>query len=169
MTEPQALIVMGVSGAGKTTVGRALAARLQWLFLDADAFHPQVNVDKMRRGVALDDRDRAGWLGALRRELDHQRELGQSVVLACSALRAHYRDALGVDDQARRVIFLRIEPALATQRVSARAGHYMPSSLVASQFETLQEPSSAIVLDAAEPLELCVERCLVAIGSSVPC
>jgi gluconokinase len=157
-----AVVLMGVSGSGKTTVGRLLAGRLHWPFLDADDFHSPANVEKMRRGEALTDADRGPWLetlaGALRRQLD----AGRSVVLACSALKSAYRDVLRVDERVR-FAFLSADPDLLHQRLAGRAGHYFNPALLKSQLETLEPPEDALVLDASRPpeeLALAVEQAL---------
>jgi gluconokinase len=163
---------MGVAGAGKTAVGRAVADSLGWTFLDADDFHPAANVAKMRAGVPLTDDDRAPWLAALRDLLERSLAADECVVLACSALKAAYREALipsrGAD--AMIVVFLDVAPAVARERLAARRGHYMPALLVESQFAALEEPSdrAALRVDAALPVPDIVEqvaRALVARAS----
>jgi gluconokinase len=152
-----AVILMGVSGSGKTTVGQALAARLGWKFFDADDYHPAANVDKMRNGQPLTDDDRWPWLDRLRTVVEQELEAGLSMVLACSALRDVYRKRLLPHDPvlARRVslVYLRISPETARQRLMARPGHYMPPSLVPSQFAALEAPAGAIEIDGEAKLE----------------
>ena len=147
---------MGVSGAGKTRVGRELARELGWPFLDADDFHPASNIAKMRGGTALESSDRAAWLQALRAALAATLLSSGNAVLACSALREEFRAALraGFDDL--RFVYLRADRALVRNRVEHRAGHFMPATLVDSQFETLEEPADAIVVDAAKTPETIV-------------
>jgi gluconokinase len=134
------VVVMGVSGCGKTTVASALAQALGWTFIEGDAFHPPENVQRMAQGVALTDADRALWLQRLAFEMKKQSQLNKGVVLACSALKKSYRDVLrgGQAD----AVFLHLDGTaeLIGQRLSARKGHYMPSSLLQSQFETLEPP-----------------------------
>lgn len=142
---------MGASGAGKSSVGRALAAALGWEFLEGDDFHPQANIDKMRGGQPLDDHDRAPWLARLAAELRARLDAGTNAVLACSALKAAYRRALVVDDHVR-LVYLRASPELLAQRLAARAGHFMPPSLLASQLEALEPPDDAITVDAGRPV-----------------
>jgi gluconokinase len=157
------VVVMGVSGSGKTTIGRKLAQARGVAFSDADDFHPAANVEKMRRGSALDDEDRAGWLGALRAEIDAAIERREPMVLACSALKEKYRRALGMPRSEIRLVYLRLTPELASSRLTARKGHFMPRSLVVAQFHDLEEPEGAIVVDAAAPAEaivLEIERAL---------
>jgi gluconokinase len=160
-------IVMGVTGSGKTTVGRAVAARLGWAFHDADAYHPEENVERMRRGVALTDADRQPWLMRLRELTTRHAEEGTDAVLACSALRQRYRDALvPAAVEARRhvrLFYLRAAPELVADRVGRRQGHFMPGLLVQSQFEALEEPRDAVVLDAAQPVPVLVEAIVAAI------
>jgi len=154
-------VVMGVAASGKSTVGRALAARLGWSFLDADDFHPPANVEKMSKGVPLTDADRWPWLDRLAGELAGRTRAGGSVVLACSALKWAYRERLraGVPGPFE-VIYLRLTRGQAVARAAGRGGHFMPASLVESQFEALEEPGGgeAIVVDAAEPVDVVVER-----------
>jgi gluconokinase len=155
------VILMGVMGAGKTTVGRLLAARLGWSFYDADDFHPPANVERMERGQPLDDADRAPWLAALRDLIARLLADGKSAVLACSALRERYRRALVPDDAppgAVRLAYLRGDSALLAERLSHRAGHFAAASLLPSQLESLEEPADAIVVDVAAPPEVIVER-----------
>lgn len=147
------VVVMGVSGAGKTTIGRALATALGWPFVDADDLHPAANVDKMRRGEPLDDADRAPWLAAVAARM---RSLGDGVV-ACSALRARYRDALRVRDDVR-FVFIDVPRAVLERRLQHRAGHYMPPSLLPSQLATLEWPRDAIVVDGTQPVDDVVAR-----------
>mgnify|MGYP001244534592 CR=1 FL=1 len=144
---PAVIVVMGVSGAGKTTLGRALAATLGWDFADADDFHPAANVAKMRAGTPLDDDDRAPWLAALRVEIERRITLGKPLVLACSALKASYRRVLVGDDADRvRLVHLDGSPELIAQRLAARTGHYMPPSLLDSQLATLEAPTDGEAL-----------------------
>lgn len=147
MTEPPLVVVMGVSGCGKTSVGRALAERIDARFIDADDHHPEANVEKMRRGEPLDDDDRAPWLARLNGLLREARARGEPTVLACSALRQRYRDALGEGLDGLRFVHLRGSPALIAQRLAQRQHRYMPASLLRSQFEALEAPADAIVVD----------------------
>jgi gluconokinase len=149
---PVAVVLMGVSGSGKTTVGRLLADRLGWTFLDADDFHTAANVEKMRRGEPLTDADRGPWLHALASALRDRLDGGDSVVLACSALKSDYRDVLRIDDRVR-FAFLEADAALLQGRLAGRAGHYFNPALLASQLATLEPPDDALVLDASRPPE----------------
>lgn len=142
------LIVMGVSGAGKTRLGLALAAALGWDFADADDYHPAANVAKMRAGTPLDDADRAPWLAALRIEIERRLTLGKPLVLACSALKEAYRQTLQADAPERvGLVHLDGSPELIASRLAARAGHYMPPSLLASQLAALETPAGALRID----------------------
>ena len=151
------VVVMGVSGSGKTTVGRALAERLNAAFLDADNFHPAANVEKMRAGTPLTDQDRAPWLATLNRELRERSQRGERVVLACSALKLRYREAITAQLAHVDWIFLEGSFEVIAERMRARANHYMPEALLRSQFETLERPDNAICisieLTAAEQVE----------------
>lgn len=151
---PIAVVVMGVSGCGKTSVGQALAARLGARFVDADDYHPPANVEKMRAGVPLDDADRAPWLARLNAVLRHSVARGESVVLACSALKRRYRDALA--ERLRgglRVVHLSGSRELIASRIAARRHRYMPASLLASQFDALEPPRDAVVVDVGGSVE----------------
>ncbi|MBR0675964.1 gluconokinase [Roseomonas alkaliterrae] len=139
---------MGVSGAGKSTVGALLAERLGWPFEDGDSFHPPANVEKMRAGTPLTDEDRWPWLAAIAARITAARAEGRGVVIACSALKRAYRDVLRAGHADIRFLHLTGEPALIMARQAARQGHYMPASLVASQFATLEPPDTeADVID----------------------
>lgn len=163
---PVVLVVMGVAGAGKTTVGRALASALAWEFHDADDFHTAASVARMRRGTPLTDADRAPWLAALGAFVAARVAAGAPAVLACSALREHYRAALVPDGAEAAVAFvlLDIVPALARARLRSRRGHFMPPSLVASQFRALEPPATALRVDAALPVPEIVARVRGAFG-----
>ena len=161
MGPPIVVLMMGVAGAGKTTVGSELAAALGFAFRDADEFHSPANVEKMRRGEQLDDRDREPWLQAMAAAIDEWLRDGRKVVLACSALKARYRAILLRDPARMRIVYLKISPDLARERVAQRTDHFMPQGLVESQFEALEEPfdyahgkpDSAITVDASLPPE----------------
>lgn len=143
------VVVMGVSGAGKTTVGAALAARLGWEFLDADEFHPAANVAKMAAGTPLTDADRWPWLDRLNEELRARDAKGASAVLACSALKEAYRARLTVRLREARFVFLRGDLDSIRARMESRRHKYMPASLLQSQFDTLEPPANALEIDAA--------------------
>ena len=140
------ILLMGVTGSGKTTVGQALSESLQWQFADADNFHPASNVAKMRAGIPLDDADRAPWLAALRTQIAKWLHAGTNAVLACSALKQAYRDELVVSPGVR-IVYLRGRSDLIEERLKERHGHYMDPNLLPSQFATLEEPMDALVVD----------------------
>lgn len=141
---------MGVSGAGKTTVGQLLAAELGWDFSDADDYHSQTNIEKMRNGIPLADADRAPWLETLRRMIADAIKTGKNIVLACSALKRNYRDLLRVGPEVR-FVYLKVPPPMLHERLQARRGHYMTEQMLTSQLATLQEPRHAVVIDASPP------------------
>lgn len=141
------LIVMGVSGCGKSTIGKSLAEDLGWPFYDGDDFHPTENVAKMSQGIPLTDADRAGWLAALARLIRGSLQKGQSGVLACSALKQKYRDELTVDPNQVKFIYLKGDYALIKARMEARPGHYMKPGMLDSQFAALEEPTDALTVD----------------------
>jgi carbohydrate kinase (thermoresistant glucokinase family) len=152
------LIVMGVSGSGKTTVGALLAGRLGWEFEDADAFHPPANVDKMHRGVALTDEDRGPWLDAMAAWIDETRAAGGHAVLACSALKRSYRDIVIGARKDVRLVYLEGGEAVIARRLAARQGHFFPAKLLRSQFKALEAPGAEedpiVVSIAARPAEI---------------
>ncbi|QEH31961.1 Thermoresistant gluconokinase [Aquisphaera giovannonii] len=141
------VVLMGVTGSGKTTVGRALAGQLGWTFCDADDYHPAANVEKMHRGIPLTDEDRKPWLERLSRVLDDATARGESLVLACSALKHVYQEYLRHHGDAVRYACLCGSPELIAARLSARHGHFMNPSLLASQLEILDPPDDAIRVD----------------------
>jgi carbohydrate kinase (thermoresistant glucokinase family) len=141
-TPPSVIIVMGVAGSGKTTVGALLAERLGWDYQDADGLHPLANIDKMRNGIALTDDDRWPWLRAIAAWIDRVRGAGGHGVVACSALKRRYRALLMQERPDVRLVYLKGDEALIARRIVARHGHFMPASLLKSQFEALEEPGS---------------------------
>jgi len=148
------VIVMGVVGAGKTTVGRLLAEQLAWEFADADDFHPAENVAKIRDGIALDDDDRRPWLERLRTAITLWIAEGHNVVLACSALKRAYRNQLEVGTQVR-LVYLKGSADLIGRRLRAREGHFAGEQILASQFADLEEPNGAVVAEInATPPEI---------------
>ena len=158
------LVVMGVSGAGKSTVGALLAERLGLSFRDADAFHPPANIAKMSSGQPLTDDDRQPWLDAIGAHLAAHRGLG--CIVTCSALKRAYRDRLRAAAPDLRFVFLQGDMALVAARQAARQGHFMPASLVASQFATLEPPAPeerVIALDVAAPPSELAEAAIAAL------
>lgn len=153
-------LVMGVMGSGKSTVGKMLGERLGCAFYDGDDYHPASNREKMGRGIPLTDGDREPWLRTLRGILEKEIAGGRTAVLACSALKESYRRALIPDPSRVKVVYLKGSPALIAERVRRRTGSFASNDLLASQFETLEEPRRALALEvAAEPKEL-VDRIL---------
>ena len=162
------VVVMGVSGAGKTTVGTALATALGWESLDADEFHPPENVAKMAAAVPLTDADRWPWLDRLNRELCARESRGGSAVLACSALKEAYRARLmkGICDA--RLVHLRGSIEFIRARMATRKHKYMPAALLESQFDTLEPPQDALEIDAGLPVAEAVERIRAALVTKGP-
>lgn len=158
------VLVMGVSGAGKSTVGPLIAQRLGVRFDDADSFHPPANVAKMSRGAPLDDTDRGPWLDAIGAHLAAHEGIG--CVVTCSALKRAYRDRLRAAAPGLRLVFLQGDLALIAARQAARQGHFMPASLIASQFATLEPPApeeAAIMLDVAATPDALAEAAITAL------
>jgi gluconokinase len=139
---PSVIIVMGVSGSGKTTVASLLAQRLRWRFVEGDSLHPAANVAKMSEGIPLTDEDRWPWLDAIAAWIDAARASGEPCIVTCSALKRAYRERLVAGHDDARFVYLKGELRLVTQRMAVRTGHYMPLSLLQSQFDTLEEPGS---------------------------
>lgn len=141
---------MGVSGSGKTTIGKELASELGWAFYDADDFHPAENVAKMSLGIPLDDSDREPWLKTLREIVVAGLNRKEGGVLACSALKASYRDQLLIDDRVS-LIYLRGDPALIEERLRNRSGHFMKPGMLDSQLAALEEPECGFRVDIVLP------------------
>jgi len=150
------VIVMGVSGSGKTTVGKLLAQSLNCDFSDADDFHPPANIEKMSLGIPLEDADRLPWLLQLQTTIDRWLLENKNVVLACSALKASYREMLCRKEQRIKIVYLKGDFELFAARLKNRENHYMKADLLSSQLDTLEEPEDAIIVDASQPLELIV-------------
>ena len=149
------LIVAGVSGSGKTTVGAMLAGRLGWRFADADDFHPAANIEKMRAGIPLTDEDRWPWLRAIEAWMDERIAAGESAVLGCSALKRSYRDMLLGGRPQAQMIFLDVDPEELARRLAARHGHFFPEKLLGTQLDALDPPQPdehvISVVEADEP------------------
>lgn len=149
------VVLMGVSGSGKTTIAKILAKQLGWTFVEADDYHPAANVEKMHRGEPLTDDDRRPWLDALRRRIDEACERGENVVLACSALKHAYQEYLERDEPGCvQYVYLHGSEDLIRQRLAARKGHFMNPSLLHSQFETLEPPADAVRVEITPPPEV---------------
>ena len=162
------LIIMGVAGSGKTTVGQLLAKELSWTFRDADEFHPATNIEKMSQGIALEDADRAPWLAAMRATVETWLREGTNAVLTCSCLKASYRQMLLVDPERIRFIYLKGSYELIDARLRRRAHHFMKADLLKSQLEILEEPQDALTADLSDPPEVIVQKIRKALTSSRP-
>ena len=154
------LIIFGVSGAGKTTVGKLLARELGWSFIEADDFHPAANIEKMRSGHPLTDKDRWPWLEQLRQQIERSFSAGENAVLACSTLKRAYRDRLRVSDEVK-FVFLSGDYALVEKQLRSRHGHFMNAALLQSQFDDLEEPKAdenVLTIELGRTPEEIVER-----------
>lgn len=160
MRFPSAVVLMGVCGSGKTTVGIALSERCGGVFYDADDFHPLSNIAKMKRGEPLDDADRAPWLDELTMRLAAASVAHPPVVLACSALKEQYRDILRSGCADLQFVHLSGTPEVIRTRLAARSGHFMPDVLIDSQFAALEAPTNALVVDIDSPVDEVVETIL---------
>jgi gluconokinase len=152
------VLLMGVAGSGKTTIGLKLAKVLGWSFRDADDFHPPENVAKMSSGVALADRDRRPWLAAIRAHIDQTLVGGGHAVLACSALKEEYRAVLVGDPARVKLVHLAGDAQLIHDRLAQRQGHFMKPEMLRSQFATLEPPTNALTVDIAQPPEAIVAQ-----------
>ena len=158
------VVLMGVSGCGKSTVGAMLAEKLGWRFREGDDFHPPENVDKMSRGVALSDRDRMPWLVRIKREIDVCSSNGSNAIWACSALRERYRDLLAAGISDVRFVYLKGDRHTIRKRLAARRDHYMRSDMLDSQLASLEEPEDAVVADVRTPPRDIVTRIVNELG-----
>lgn len=156
MSEVRSLVIMGVSGSGKSTIGSAVAQRLGWSFLDADDFHPADNVAKMSAGEPLTDADRTPWLNILRDVVHSRLEGGESIVLACSALKLGFRDRL-LESNGAMLVYLKGDRDLIDSRLKSRRDHFMNSVLLDSQFEALEEPEKAFTMDVGQKASAIVD------------
>ncbi|MCF2150611.1 gluconokinase [Desmonostoc muscorum LEGE 12446] len=158
------IIMMGVSGAGKTTIGKLLADSLNWEFSDADAFHSLENVEKMRCGIPLTEADRTPWLQDLQAAIKNWLQENKNMVLACSALKESYRQFLVVDSERIKLVYLKGSYELIQQRLQERHNHYMSEKLLNSQFNTLEEPSDTLYIDVIETPQVIVQDIRTALG-----
>lgn len=158
------VLLMGVSGSGKTTVGRQLAAGLGWSFRDADEFHPPANIVKMSAGIPLTDEDRAPWLAAIRAHIDACLARGENAVVTCSALKESYRRIIVADPARVKLVYLRGDFDLLLRRLGRREGHFMKADMLKSQFDALEPPRDALTLDVASPPEKLVADIRAAFG-----
>jgi carbohydrate kinase (thermoresistant glucokinase family) len=166
---PPILVVMGVSGAGKTTVAQELAARLGWAVKEGDLLHPEANVAKMHAGIALTDADRWPWLEAVAAWIDSQRAAGRPGIITCSALKRAYRKVVVGDRPEVRLVYLRGSYDLIVDRLARRSGHFMPPSLLRSQFDTLEEPGpeeDPLIVDIGPSAGQIAESIIRTLGSS---
>jgi gluconokinase len=158
------VLLMGVTGSGKTTVGEKLAAELGWTFSDADDFHPAANKAKMRAGIPLTDDDRWPWLLAVRQVIEQALRDNRGAIVACSALKAAYRDVLAGGLERVRFVLLDGDPAVLKARLAQRRHEFMNPALLESQIDTLERPPNAIVIDIELPLDEQVRRIRRALG-----
>ncbi|MEH2290466.1 gluconokinase [Nostoc sp.] len=152
------ILVMGVSGSGKTTIGKLLADSLEWEFSDADTFHSPENIEKMRRGIPLSEDDRIPWLQDLQTAIKHWLQENKNVVLACSALKDSYRQFLVLDKERIKLVYLKGSYELIKMRLQERSNHYMSEKLLDSQFYTLEEPVDTLCMDIAQPSQIIVQN-----------
>lgn len=152
------VILTGVSGSGKSTIGQALADRLGWRFCDADDLHDAASVERIRRNQPLDDADRAPWLTRVRGVIEEMKRAGTPVVIACSALKERYRRVLAEGLSGVRFVFLTGDPSLLLARLEARRGHFAGPALLASQLADLEPPDDALYIDVSLPVDAIVDR-----------
>ncbi len=157
---------MGVSGSGKTTIGQLLAASLHWEFQDADSFHSPENIVKMQHNIPLTDADRMPWLQNLQTAIAQWLQENKNVVIACSALKASYRQVLLLDCDRIKIVYLNGSFELIQQRLQTRQNHFMTEKLLDSQFNALEEPENALYVDVSEPPSIIVQNITKALGIS---
>lgn len=162
------ILIMGVSGSGKTTIGKLLAETLHWEFYDADSFHSLKNVEKMQGGIPLTEADRTPWLQSLHTAIEQWLQENRNVVLACSALKGSYRQQLQLDKNRIKIIYLTGNYELIQKRLQTRHNHYMTEKLLDSQFHTLEEPIDAISVNVAQSPQSIVQTICSALGLTEP-
>jgi gluconokinase len=158
------VVLMGVAGSGKTTVGRELARRLAWPFRDADDFHPLRNREKMRRGIPLDDNDRRPWLEAIHASITQSVNTRQNAIYACSALKQAYRQLLATDLKQVKFVYLKGSPRLIAERLANRKRHFFDPALLQTQFKDLQEPHDVLEVDISPPPEIVADSIRAVLG-----
>jgi len=151
------ILLMGVSGSGKTTIGKMLADSLKWQFQDADDYHPSSNIEKMRQGIPLTDSDRQPWLESLQKSINEWLKTETQTILACSALKSSYRELLQSSVEVK-FVYLKGSFEIIQQRLNQRSGHYMNPNLLKSQFEALEEPVGVIQIDIEQPPKVIVQQ-----------
>lgn len=167
--EPVVVVLMGVSGCGKSTIGSGLSQALGWPFRDADSFHPPANIEKMSRGVPLDDADRWPWLAAIAQWIDTRNAAGAAGIVSCSALKRAYRERIVGAREGVRLVYLKGDMRLIAERLAERKGHFMPTALLQSQFDALEEPSAGerhLVVDIAAPPRDVVAAIIARLGGT---
>ena len=160
------VVVMGVSGSGKSTIGKLLAASLKWEFSDADDFHSLANIEKMSQGIPLNDANRMPWLEKLQSAIAQGLLADKNVVLACSALKSSYRQMLWQDAEQMRLVYIKSSFELIQKRLQQRQNHFMSQTLLKSQFETLEEPKNALTIDSNQPASVIVEQIRASLGDA---
>lgn len=160
------IVLMGVAGSGKTTIGKLLAERLGWPFRDADDFHSPQNLDKMRRGIALDDGDRRPWLEAIRASIIKSLSSNENAIYACSALKRGYRQILSPDPNRVKFVYLKGSSTLIGDRLAKRTGHFFDPALLPAQFKDLQEPTDALGVDISSSPASIADRIVASLGLS---
>jgi gluconokinase len=161
--EKMIIILMGVAGSGKSSVGEALARRLEWPFYDADDFHPARNREKMRHGIPLDDNDRRPWLEAIRASIVQSLNARENAIYSCSALKRAYRQLLAADDEEVKFVYLKGSPQLIAERLANRQGHFFDPALLQSQFDTLEQPHGVLEVDISPPPEVIADSIIAAL------